>query len=106
MYIRNTEKNKFSDQHQDVAASVPTSTQVFLDMFQYFREHQQGTCTTGILRKANSQSKTSQHLHKVSQTCSNFLVNMYNIKVLRIDSQISIKNTKMLHHESQHLHTT
>jgi hypothetical protein len=25
MYNRNTEKNKFSEQHQDVAASVPTS---------------------------------------------------------------------------------
>lgn len=54
MYRRNTEKNKFLEQHQDVAAIVPTSAQVFTDMFQYSREHQQGTCTTEILRKANS----------------------------------------------------
>jgi hypothetical protein len=26
MYNRNTEKDEFSEQHQDVAASVPTST--------------------------------------------------------------------------------
>jgi hypothetical protein len=45
MYSRNTEKNKFSNQHQDVAATVPTSTQVFSDMFQHSREYQQGTCT-------------------------------------------------------------
>jgi len=45
MYNTNTKKNKFSEQHQDVAASVPTSTQVFKDMFQHSNEYQQGTCT-------------------------------------------------------------
>jgi len=45
MYNKNIEKNKFSEQHQDVAALVPTSTQVFTDMFQHSNEHQQGTCT-------------------------------------------------------------
>jgi hypothetical protein len=46
MYNINTEKNKFSEQHQDVTTLVLTSTQVFSDMFQHSREHQQGTCTT------------------------------------------------------------
>jgi len=45
MYNTNTEKNKFSEQHQDVAALDSTSTQVFTDMFQHSNEHQQGTCT-------------------------------------------------------------
>jgi len=45
MYNKNTEKNKFSEQHQDVAAFMPTSAQAFSDMFQHSREHQQGTCT-------------------------------------------------------------
>jgi len=45
MYNRNTEKSKFLEQHQDVVAFMPTSAQVFSDMFQYSSEHQQGTCT-------------------------------------------------------------
>jgi len=45
MYKTNTEKNKFSEQHQDVAALDSTSTQVLTDMFQHSNEHQQGTCT-------------------------------------------------------------
>ena len=45
MYNKNTEKNKFSEQHQDVAALVPTSTQVLTDMFQHSNDHHQGTCT-------------------------------------------------------------
>ena len=45
MYIRNTEKSKCSDQHQDAAAFMPTSAQVFSDMLQHSSEHQQGTCT-------------------------------------------------------------
>jgi len=39
MYNKNAEKNNFPDHHRDVAASVPTSTQVFSDMFQYSSEH-------------------------------------------------------------------
>jgi len=45
MCNKNTEKNKFSEQHQDVAASMSTFRQVFTDMFQHSSEHQQGTCT-------------------------------------------------------------
>jgi len=34
--IKNTEKNKFPDQHRDVASSVPTSTHVFSNMLLTF----------------------------------------------------------------------
>jgi len=75
MYNRNTERNKFSEQHQDVAALVPTSTQVFTDMFQYSIEHQHGTCTHNMLRKINSQINIKmlqhqcQHLHIAWKSC-------------------------------------
>jgi len=35
------EKNIFSKQHQDVASSVPTSSQSLTDMFQHTSEHVQ-----------------------------------------------------------------
>jgi hypothetical protein len=56
MYSRNTKKNKFSDQHQDVAASVPTSTQGLSDMFQPFIEQLQRTCTTSEKNKFSEPS--------------------------------------------------
>jgi hypothetical protein len=56
MYSINTEKNKFSDQHQDVAAPVPTSTQVFLDMFQHSIKQLQGTCTSSEKNKFSEPS--------------------------------------------------
>jgi hypothetical protein len=46
MYTKSHKKNKFSELHQDVAASVQTSAQSFTDMFQPFIEQLQGTCTS------------------------------------------------------------
>jgi hypothetical protein len=56
MYSRNTEKNKFPDQHKDVAASVPTSAQGLSDMFQPSIEQLQGTCTTSEKNKFSEPS--------------------------------------------------
>ena len=67
-----------------------------------YREQQHGTSTRiGILKKINSQNRASQRCYSISvniytqfsQTCSR---NMYNIKILRTESQIIIKNIKML----------